>query len=230
MSNKISIIIPVYNEEIILAKTLQHILQHSNANNIADIIVVDGGSTDNTIKIASSFKQVTIITSEKGRAKQLNVGANIAKGQILYFLHCDSYPPKQFDEEILRHVNLQKEAGCFRMQFDDKHLLLKFFGWLTRFNNRHCRGGDQSLFVVKPIFEVIQGYNEKYIIYEDNEIIERLYKRKKFVVMPLVITTSARRYRQIGVWRLQYHFMVIHIKHKLGHSVESMVNYYNNII
>jgi len=112
------------------------------------------------------------------------------------------------------------------MKFDYKHSVLLVSQWFTRFNHISCRGGDQSLFVTKELFDKINGFNESYIIYEDNEIIKRLYHEKQFIVIPKYLITSARRYRINGVWTLQYHFTVIHLKRRLGHSVESMLNYY----
>ena len=144
----------------------------------------------------------------------------------MYFLHCDSFPPKNFDLYVLEQVQNGNQAGCFRMKFDHSHLVLFVSQWFTRVNHISCRGGDQSLFVTKELFNEIGGYDENYIIYEDNEIIKRLYQKGKFVVIPKNLITSARRYRENGVWRLQYHFTVIHLKRRLGHSVESMLDYY----
>lgn len=102
--------------------------------------------------------------------------------------------------------------------------------WFTRFNHISCRGGDQSLFVAKTLFKEIKGFDERFRIYEDNEIISRLYAQKQFVVLPATVVTSARKYLQNGVWRLQYHFSIIHLKRRLGHSTESMLVYYRKKI
>src|SRR6056300_1114502 len=166
--NKISIIIPILNEAEFIAKLLQHIKDNSTQNHIADIIVVDGGSTDDSTQIVSSFKNVTLLNSEKGRAKQMNFGAKHATGNILYFLHADSFPPKHFDQLIINEVQKGNKAGCFRMQFDSTHWWLKLASWFTQFNWRACRGGDQSQFITKKLFNEIDGYDEQYLIYEDN--------------------------------------------------------------
>jgi hypothetical protein len=114
------------------------------------------------------------------------------------------------------------------MKFDYQHPVLLVSQWFTRINHISCRGGDQSLFVTKTLFKKIKGFNETFIIYEDNEIISRLYAQKQFVVIPKTLLTSARRYRKNGVWKLQYHFTVIHLKRRLGHSAESLLQYYKN--
>ena len=86
--NKISIIIPVLNEALIIDKLLIHLIDHASLENIAEIIVVDGGSSDDTVKIVKNLGlNIQIMESSKGRAKQMNTGASVARGNILYFLH-----------------------------------------------------------------------------------------------------------------------------------------------
>lgn len=228
--NKLSIIIPIFNEVDAIHRLLLH-LENSISKTIDyEIIVVDGGSQDGSQKEVQKNQKVVFRQTEKGRAKQMNVGAKMATGNILYFLHCDSYPPKDFDLYIVNEILKGNNAGCFRMKFDFPHPILTISQWFTRINHISCRGGDQSLFVSKSLFDTIQGYNEDYIIYEDNEFINRLYAKKQFVVIPKTVVTSARRYRENGVWRLQYHFAVIHLKRRLGHSAESLLKYYKNNI
>lgn len=224
--NKISIIIPIFNEVDAIHRLLLHIENVVSKTIPYEIIVVDGGSTDASSKQVQNSKSAILIPSEKGRAKQMNAGAKHASGNILYFLHCDSFPPKNFDVAIVNEIDNGNLAGCFRMKFDYNHPVLLVSQWFTRFNHISCRGGDQSLFVAKELFDKIKGFNESYIIYEDNEIIKRLYQEQQFIVIPKYLITSARRYRINGAWKLQYHFTVIHLKRKLGHSVESLLDYY----
>ena len=228
--NKISIIIPVFNEVNSITKLLSHLENKVFQKEAVEIIAVDGGSTDGSqdkIRINSNVK---LIQAGKGRAIQMNAGAKTATGNVLYFLHCDSFPPQDFDRIIDDSVQKGNWAGCFRMKFDYRHPVLMVSQWFTRFNHISCRGGDQSLFVTKKIFDEIKGFDEKFMIYEDNEIISRLYAKKQFVVIADYVLTSARRYRQNGVWRLQYHFGIIHLKRRLGHSTESMLQYYKKNI
>ena len=79
---------------------------------------------------------------------------------MLYFLHADSVPPKNFDQYILDAIHKGSKAGCFKMKFDSSHWWLKLAGWFTQFNWKSCRGGDQSLFVDKKAFENLGGFNE----------------------------------------------------------------------
>jgi len=222
---KISIIIPVLNESAIIGRLITYLKNNSNSNTIKEIIIVDGGSKDDTIAILKKF-DVTTLFSEKGRAKQLNHGAKKATGNILYFLHADTYPPKNFDSLILEAYKSGAETGCFRMQFDSKNPFLQFFGWLSRINHTLCRGGDQSLFITKVLFEKNIGFNESYLIYEDSEFISRLYKTTNFKILPQNVITSARKYRQKGWVRVQFHFGMIHLKNYFGAQPEQLYKYY----
>ena len=228
-SPKISVIIPTLNEAVYISRLLMYLQEHSSAQNIKEIIVVDGGSSDDTAEIASDYGAI-VMHSSKGRAKQMNYGARKAKGQILYFLHADTFPPKKFDSSILKAVAQNHTAGCFRMKFDSNSTFLKFFASLTAINHKICRGGDQSLFVTQSLFQKMCGFNENYLIFEDSEFIGRLYEVTKFKVLPQNVITSARKYKKCGTLRLQYHFGMIHLKNILGAGPDQLYDYYNSKI
>jgi rSAM/selenodomain-associated transferase 2 len=227
---KVSIIIPVLNEENFISKLLDYLLEIQNPEFTNEIIVVDCGSEDNTLKILENFPEIKVFNSTKGRAKQMNFGAKNANSEILYFLHCDTFPPKNFDSEIVNQIQNGKFSGCFKMKFDNNHIVLKVSEWFTQFNFQAFRGGDQSLFVEKQLFEKLNGFNENLIIYEDNELIARLYQNSQFTVIQKNVTTSARKYLKNGIWKLQFHFLIIHIKYWLGSSQENLVDYYQKNI
>lgn len=229
---KISIIIPILNEAATIGTLLSYLINNtSHKYNIEEIIIVDGGSIDHSKNIIETFAKeedtaIQFISSKKGRAIQLNAGAKIAKGEILYFLHADSFPPKYYDQYIIEEVKQGNNAGCFRMKFDYDHWWLRFLSWLTQFESKRCRGGDQSQFITKELFDKIDGYDESYIVYEDNDLVDRLFAINEFIIIPKYVITSARRYREVGVWRLQYHFLNIHMRRWLGASSEDLYRYY----
>lgn len=227
-TSTISVIIPTLNEENYIGALLSR-LQELRAGKLHEILVVDGGSSDNTVKIAEN-KGATVVTSAKGRAKQMNIGAQRATGHILYFLHVDTIPPPHFDHHIRNAVAHGNLSGCFRMKFDSDHWFLSFFATFTRFNFKVCRGGDQSLFVTRELFYKLGGFNEDYHIYEDSEFVGRLYKATAFKVLPQSVVTSARKYHDNGMIALQYHFGVIHLKKFLGAGPDELYRYYKRKI
>ncbi|TLP82741.1 TIGR04283 family arsenosugar biosynthesis glycosyltransferase [Maribacter sp. ACAM166] len=221
----ISIIIPVLNEADYIKKVLLSISQNTGSERIKEILVIDGGSSDQTRTNALEFG-ATVISSEKGRAIQMNLGAKKATGDLLYFLHVDSLPPKNFDLAILQAEAVGNEVGCFQMRFNSDSRFLKFFAWCTRINHQLCRGGDQSLFISNKLFQETKGFNESYVIYEDNEFIQRIYKLKPFKIIAATVTTSPRRYEEKGMVKLQWHFGMIHLKHYLGAKPQELHQYY----
>jgi hypothetical protein len=156
----------------------------------------------------------------------MNHGAKHATAKVLYFLHADSTPPKDFDVYIINSVKDGYLAGCFRMQFDSQHPWMKFIGWLTKFNLRACRGGDQSLFVSTILFNEIGGYDEDYHIFEDHQIIAQLYKKTKFKVIQRTLITSSRRFEDKGILKLQLLYLSIYFKNWLGAEPDELYRFY----
>ncbi|MBT8235699.1 MAG: TIGR04283 family arsenosugar biosynthesis glycosyltransferase [Bacteroidia bacterium] len=225
----ISIIIPVLNEAGNLHSLKTQLEEQAHSYGSLEILLIDGGSTDDTRLIATEL-DFKIISSHKGRAKQMNRGAALASADILYFLHADTLPSKNFDLSIRDSVASGNKAGCFRMRFDSESPFLKFFSWFSRVNHRLCRGGDQSLFIAKDLFYKLGGFDESYTVYEDSEFINRIYKESTFKIIPETVITSARKYEDRGELALQYHFGVIHLKNYLGAGPEQLYTYYKKNI
>ena len=225
---RLSIIIPAWNEEAGIAHTLETLLGLTAGREDTEIIVSVSGD-DRTEAIARTFP-VTVCRSEKGRAVQMNTGAKIASGEVLYFLHADTTPPPSFCDDILAAIGRGAEAGCFRMTFDDPDWLMQLYGWFTQFPLQVCRGGDQSLFITKKLFERIGGFDERLRIMEDIEIIERIQRQTEFHILDSMVVTSARKYHANGAIRLQAIFGTIHLMYALGFSQEDIQKFYRDSI
>lgn len=224
---KISIIIPAYNEESHIADLLLYLKKHSPAD--TEITVVDGKSTDNTVEKVKKAGFRCLQSPEKGRGTQMNFGAAHTTGQILYFVHADTLPPKTFARDIHQAIANGFESGCYRFTFNSDSWLLKINSWFTRFDRLMCRGGDQSLFVLRPVFEKMNGF-KNYDIMEDFEFIRRLRKRKTFTVMSKNVLVSARKYSQNSYLKVNLVNLVIFTMFIFGASQKTMVHAYSNLI
>lgn len=226
----ISIIIPTYNEEESIAETIREIKRRDSRNLVSEIIISDGQSTDETVSVASDTGVTVVVSPNKGRSAQMNYGASLAKEEILYFLHADSIPPENYSAFISDAFQANYISGCFRLDFDYDHWFLKANCWFTRFDVNAIRFGDQSLFVTKSVFEKSGGYDENLLMMEDQEIIHRIKKQGKFTVMPAAVTTSARKYLDNGIYRMQAIFFRIWLLYYLGYSQEYLLKMHKKLI
>ncbi len=224
-----SIIIPTYNEADQIANTIS-IVHTANGKHEAEIIVVDGGSTDDTVRIAEKCGATVVRSERKGRAAQMNKGASVAKHNMLYFLHADSIPPNNFTTQILSAYKNGAKSGCFRLAFDYEHWFLKANCWFTRFDVNAVRFGDQSLFVTKEVFLKSGGFREDLLMMEDQEIIHRIKKYGRFKVMNDYVTTSARKYLDNGVYRMQGIFFRIWFLYYLHYPQERLLKLHRKLI
>ena len=226
----ISVIIPTFNEATQIEATINKLRQHDEDNLIKEIIIADGGSTDETILIAKKLGAKIIVSPVKGRSAQMNYGAKNATGNILYFLHADTFPPQKFSNEIINSTKTNFEAGCFMLSFDKKHWFLKANCWFTQFDVNAIRFGDQSLFVRKVIFEKTTGFSEKMIVLEDQEFIKRLKKICNFTIIKKPVITSARKYVENGIYKTQLIFFIIYSMYRLGYSQQKLISTYKKLI
>ncbi|MBI4398292.1 MAG: TIGR04283 family arsenosugar biosynthesis glycosyltransferase [Candidatus Omnitrophica bacterium] len=193
---KISVIIPALNEETTINATLDDLFTHHKPE---EVIVVDGGSADQTILKASS--RVKVILSQKGRARQMNAGAQNASGDVLLFLHADTLLPKSGLETIRQQVLRGVEAGRFRMRFSDRDWLSRIFESYTRFH--FFSYGDQGFFVIKEIFQKLEGFDEQ-VPFEDIDFYKRLRKLTQPVIIEDAVITSSRRFQGTGRLRQKF--------------------------
>ncbi|MEP6464824.1 MAG: TIGR04283 family arsenosugar biosynthesis glycosyltransferase [Parafilimonas sp.] len=225
----LSIIIPTYNEAEQIAETITRV-KKKVAHHETEIIIVDGGSSDETVTIAKTYNITTIISNKKGRAAQMNYGAAKANGDVLYFLHADSIPPEKFIDQINSAINNNSASGCFKLAFDYQHWFLKANAWFTRFDVNAVRFGDQSLFVTKDVFKKCGGFREDLYMMEDQEIIHRIKKIGKFIVLNDIVITSARKYLDNGIYRMQAIFFRIWFLYYMGYSQQNLLKLHKRLI
>jgi len=224
----ISVIIPVLNEEESLPSLLAYLSSMPHKEHLLEIIIADGGSSDNSIEIAKQQNAI-VVNSKKGRARQMNAGAKMAKGNVLYFLHADTYPDTHTWQIIAKAVE-KTDAGCFRLKFNTTSLFLKVNAWFTRFNINAIRFGDQSLFVKSEVFLTVKGFDEKHIVFEDQKIVKRISRNCTFKVLPFYVTTSDRKYKENGNVKLQSIFFLICALYHSGVSQEKLVKVYKKLV
>lgn len=198
MSAKISIIIPVLNEANKIAKTLT--IAQSGKN--IEILVVDGGSQDNTVEIVQALG-LKVLFALPSRANQMNVGAKAATGEILLFLHADTLLPRKFAHSV-RRVLCQPNtiAGAFAMQIDGslRGLRLVEKGVNLRSHFLSLPYGDQAIFVKTETFKALGGFPQLPIM-EDFEFVLKLRNCGRIAIIPTPVITSSRRWQKLGVWQ-----------------------------
>ncbi len=193
---KLSVIIPTLNEE-------QHITQLLDSLQIVDaeIIVCDGGSTDKTIELVDAYSSVNVINAKKGRANQMNAGAEEALGSTLLFLHADSILSKKAIESLPHLIKLAI-PGAFQLKYDQTGWLLRVYEWFSKLNTSLTTFGDQGLLIEKRLFTELGGY-KPYPIMEDLDLVRRIKRKTKFVKFNAAIVTSSRRFDAHGHFKQQ---------------------------
>lgn len=222
---KISIIIPTLNESLLLQRLL------CGLNKIIDsqveIIVVDGGSNDNTLEIASKYAHQVFVT-EQGRATQMNHGAAFAKGEVLFFLHADSMLTTNAFQKLKEIV---KESvyvgGAFRLQIDSNKLLLSIISQVVNLRSRffHLVYGDQGIFVRKKKFLEIGKFLITPLM-EDVEFYGRLRASGKTVILNEKILTSARRWEKEGILYATFRNWLLLIMYYMGIPAKQLEKLY----
>jgi rSAM/selenodomain-associated transferase 2 len=225
---RFSIIVPVLNEEAVLEEQLAYLTQQCVGQN-CELIIVDGGSSDGTVSIAERYGEV--IHSPGGRATQMNAGAAIASGDVLIFLHADTRLPNDaFDAIEQALASSRVVGGAFRVCFncDLWPYRLVAFSVNLRSRLRTLFTGDQAYFIRAISFHTIGGYPDQPLM-EDLEIINRLRKIGKVVLLPQYVTTSARRHEKIGLIRSVLFMWYLRTLYRFGVSPVQLQRMYIDI-
>lgn len=195
----LTIIIPTLNEAANIADALAAVRARSPD---AEIIVVDGGSDDQTATLAAPFAQV--IESRRGRARQMNAGAAHAQGEALLFLHADTRLAYGAAETIAAALSAPDSVGGgFALRFDQPGMIYQVIARSTNLRSRMRRiyTGDQAIFVRTSVFRAIGGFADIPLM-EDLEIWQRLHQVGEIVLLTPPVLVSARRHRKYGPLRV----------------------------
>jgi len=223
---QISIVIPTLNEAATLTKTLCLLKTQDPP---IDLWVVDGGSHDQTCQLAAEWG-AQILHSDRGRADQLNQGAQHATGEILLFLHADTQLPPHFQTEI-QGVLAQEGvvAGAFPLTIENAGWGLRWVAWWTNQRSRWLQlpYGDQALFLKRSQFEAI-GYFPLLPIMEDFELVRRLRKQGKIGLAQSPVLTSDRRWRKLGWVRTTLINQLMILGYFAGISPQTLATWYRS--
>jgi rSAM/selenodomain-associated transferase 2 len=226
---RVSIIIPTLNEAANVAKLLPYLQQHSD-DRLVDLIVVDGGSTDDTLAKAEAAGAAVYSCTPCCRAAQMNKGAAHASGNILYFVHADACPPPSFLDQIEQALAEGYDLGCFRFVFDSNKLMLRINAFFTRFDRIMCRGGDQTLFVRRSLFDALDGYKEDHVVMEDYDFIIRSRQQARFKIKLDNVIVSARKYEHNSYLRVNLSNLTVFMMFFLGFQPKTLLATYKRLI
>lgn len=219
---KVSIILPVLNEEKNITKTLACLQHFRRAGH--EVIIVDGGSQDNTLLLANDYAD-KLIVSHPGRAMQMNNGAAAASGDIFLFLHADTFLPADALQKIALLAAREALWGRFDLRLSGDRIIFRLIERLINLRSRitSVATGDQAMFVERGIFEQINGFPEIALM-EDVALSKSLKKRSSAVCLKQQVITSSRRWEQHGVmatvllmWKLRLYYFFGVSPEKLGH-------------
>lgn len=197
----ITVVIPTLNEEVNLPVTLRQLAEHPEV----ELIVADGGSTDRTVEIAQQYTPYVFVT-RPGRAHQMNAGARHATGDILLFLHADTFLlPGALDEIQRRIIGEGAVGGAFDLHIDSQRRLCKLVARAASRRSRLLRlpYGDQGIFVWRQVFELLGGFPEIPIM-EDIAFARQLRRQGRLTFIPTGLITSGRRWNANGVFKTTF--------------------------
>jgi rSAM/selenodomain-associated transferase 2 len=222
---RISIVLPVLNEETQIARCLQDLQTLRGLD--CELIVVDGGSNDRTVALAEPLAD-QILAGPRGRATQMNAGARRANGEILWFLHADSTPPSDAPERIraaLAHP--RRQWGRFDVRLSGGHPFLRVVETLMNLRARLTGivTGDQGIFVRREAFEQVDGFPTIPLM-EDIALSRRLRRRGWPVRLPQRLQTSSRRWERDGILRTVLLMWRLRLAYFLGADPARLVRIY----
>ena len=221
----VSVIVPVWNDARVLARLLPVLLSEASAQ---EIIVVDGDSTDELGELAARYPSIRFLDSPRGRGRQMNVGAAACRGDVLLFLHADTFPePAAIAELPDLFAARRADFGAFRVRFDPPVWLPETLAFFTRFAVPWTCFGDQGIFTRREFFEATGGFPEIDLL-EDVHWLRKAAKMGRMTRSPRTVVTSGRRFVEVGVGRQIRRNTAILIRDRLGATPARLATLYSN--
>jgi hypothetical protein len=226
----ISVIISVNNDAASLGSTLSAVYGNVTYKRLLkEVIVVGNDHAANAMTIAEGTGATIVRDAVKCRAKLLNMGAYQATGKILYFVPAGTIPPKDFISDLAKAYTKGFESGTFSLQFKAKHWLLDGLAWMTqRYSWLHL--SDQSLFMTRELFEKSGGFREDHLVMADQEMIRRLKRYSRFVVINDQVISFGTQFIKYGVLKTGIMQSIVYLMHKLGYPQHSMSKIYRRFL
>lgn len=220
-----SVIIPTLNEEDTISACIESVRSQSQES---EIIVVDGGSRDQTCRVAEQLG-VRVIHCIANRGLQLNTGATQSSGDVMVFLHGDTcLPGDALDLIGRRFADESAKIGTFRLAFDRKQWLLKTYAWFTRFDSVFTSFGDQCIVVKRGLFNDLGGFLE-WKVFDDVEFLRKARKKERIYSFPAEVITSARRFVKNGLMRQQLRNALYMVLFFTGADPEELATRYGQV-
>jgi rSAM/selenodomain-associated transferase 2 len=211
---QLSIIVPALNEAGCIRELLRQ-LQALRAQG-HEVIVVDGGSCDATVALAQPLVD-QLLPAPAGRALQMNIGAQAARGRVLWFVHADTRVPEKAAPVIIESVAHAAGWGRFDVRLSGDRLLLRLvermMNWRSRFTG--IATGDQGIFVTRELFERVGGFTAMPLM-EDIDLSRRLKREQRPLCLRDTLTSSSRRWEQKGIVRTIALMWVLRLAYFLG--------------
>jgi len=226
---KFSIIIPTLNEADNIERLIQW-LRNNATSNLREIIVVDGDSSDDTSKFAANAGATVLKSPKRGRATQMNFAASHATGDVLYFVHADTLPPKNYMKDLEEALENNYPIGCFRFRFNSDKKILRFNSYMTRFDRIWVRGGDQTLFITRSLFDSLGGYQDDFKIMEEYDLIARAREQAAFKIIPKYVLVSDRKYDNNSFLRVQIANATVFMMYRFGATQDAMCKMYKRLL
>lgn len=225
----LSIIIPTFNEAENIPGLVAYLFQHGGPD-LREILVIDAGSTDGTIDLAKSGGAIAVLSPDKGRAAQMNYGAALAGGDVFYFVHADTRPPKSYLDDIRKAIAENYSIGRYLSAYASKSRLLKLNAYLSRLDVFGGMGGDQTLFITAALFRETGGFNGSMKIMEEFEFCVRARKKGRYKIIRKPVMISARKYDDNSWLKVQRANYTVVKMYKEGASQEELVKTYRSMI